>query len=197
MAQTIGNFKSGFNGGTRANRFIINVMFPSAIAQVPSSETSLKPSTLSYHAIAAKLPSSELGLIQVPYRGRIAYYAGDRDYKPWSVTILDDTGINASWKAFQKWSELLSSHTSNTSTDASFSASSASKLLSEVTITQLHTPSSSGNDDIGLTNLRKITLKHAWPLSIKGIRFDMANGGELVRYDVEFSYDYYSIDTGL
>jgi hypothetical protein len=186
MAQTIGDFKGGFNGGTRANRFIVNINWPADIDPVPEK--------LDYHAIATKLPSSELGLIQVPYRGRIAYYAGDRDYKPWTVTILDDTGVNSSWKAFQTWSELLSSHTLNTSSDENFAVD---NLLKTIEVTQLHTPNGSKSTDVEFDIHRKIILNNAWPMSVKGIRFDMANGGELVRYDVEFSYDYYVIETGL
>jgi hypothetical protein len=45
----------------------------------PSTISGAGSLSLDYHIIAAKLPSAELGTIKVPYRGRIAYYAGDRD----------------------------------------------------------------------------------------------------------------------
>lgn len=191
MSQTISNFKGGFNGGTRANRFKVSIDWP-AVTLLPGGHS------LEFHAVAAKLPSAELGTIKVPYRGRMAYYAGDRDYKPWTVTILDDTGKNESWKAFHEWADALGAHDTNTAADKTYAASSANNgnghWLRTVTFTQLHSPSATATSGAGFEDLKKITLKHAWPQEISEISLDMQEGGSFISYNVTFVYDYYTID---
>lgn len=193
MSQKISDFKAGFNGGSRANRFLVDITWPS-ITDIAT------PTTLQYHAVAAKLPQAELGSISVPYRGRVAFYAGDREYDPWKVTILDDTGSNASWHAFHAWAEALSSHATNTAADQYYAASSAAGssttvYLKDVTITQLLDPVASGGAGPGYADGKTITLKHAWPSEVGQITFDMGDGGSLISFDVTFTYDYYTIDS--
>lgn len=188
MSNKIGDFKDNFKGGTRANRFSVAFTWPTVIT--------IAPDTTVYHILAAKLPESDLGSISVPYRGRVAHYAGDRDYKPWTVTVVDDTGDNAAWKAFHAWSNLLSKHYTNTSADQTYAAGT---LLTDITFKQLNlkgvegTVTDSSTDNI----LRTFTLKHAWPSEVGQIGLDMGEGGNLVTFTVTFTYDYYTINTGL
>jgi len=187
--QKISDFKNGFKGGTRANRFNVELVWP--------TDVDAAPTTVIYHATAAKLPEAELGSISIPYRGRVAHYAGDRDYKPWTVTFIDDTGTKTAWLAFQQWADLLSSHKNNTVDDPTYSAA-AGKNLCNITFNQLHNPSSGGSaTDTGHTEIRTITLKHAWPSEVGQIGLDMGEGGSLVSFSVTFTYDYYQINTGI
>lgn len=188
MSQTISDFKNGFNGGTRANRFAIEFNWPTSVVS--------NGPNLTYHAVAAKLPEGELGSISIPYRGRVAHFAGDRDYKPWTVTIIDDTGNNESWSLFHKWSNLLNSHKTNTATDQTFKASGANSLLKTIVVNQLsHATNNSNTATAGHAVLRKITLNHAWPSEVGQIGFDMGEGGSLVSFTVTFSYDYHELTT--
>jgi hypothetical protein len=186
MSQTISDFKDGFNGGTRANRFSIKFNWPTAVDATGVN--------LTYHAVAAKLPEGELGSISIPYRGRVAHFAGDRDYKPWTVTIIDDTGNNESWSLFHKWSNLLNSHVNNTSLDPTFAANGSNLLLKTIEVNQLsHSTGNSNLNTAGHDVLRTITLNHAWPSEVGQIGFDMGEGGSLVSFTVTFSYDYYEL----
>lgn len=188
MSNTITDFKNGFNGGSRANRFSVDIQFPS----FGENSTLNVPTTFHYHAVAAKLPEAELGSISIPYRGRVAHFAGDRDYKPWTVTILDDTGIKASWRAFHAWSNLLSAHTNNKTKDSTYKND---ILLKTVKFNQLRDPAiGSDNGVVSSTHTRTITLYHAWPSEIGQIGLDMGEGGSLVTFSVTFSYDYYTIE---
>ncbi len=186
MSQTISDFKSGFNGGTRANRFAVTFNWPTELgSNLPN---------LTYHVVAAKLPEGELGSISIPYRGRVAHFAGDRDYKPWTVTILDDTGTNESWSLFHKWSNALSSHKTNTVLDQTYAAGG---YLQPIKFTQLTEPTSGGSTtttaSTGHSSLREIDLLNAWPSEVGQIGLDMGEGGSLVSYTVTFTYDYYKI----
>ena len=42
---------------------------------------------------AANLPSSQIGIVEVPFRGRVLKIAGDRTFEPWTITIQNDTGF--------------------------------------------------------------------------------------------------------
>ena len=185
--QKISDFKSGFLGGTRANRFNVEITWPAAVTA--------KPTTVIYHATAAKLPEAELGSISIPYRGRVAHYAGDRDYKPWTVTFIDDTGTNASWLAFHQWANLLSSHVNNTVADPTYEAGTN---LCDITFNQLSDPASGGGGaGTGHSIFRTIILKNAWPSEVGQIGLDMGEGGSLVSFSVTFTYDYYTIESGI
>ena len=39
---------------------------------------------------AAQLPSSTIGVVEVPFRGRMLKIAGDRTFAEWTVTIMND-----------------------------------------------------------------------------------------------------------
>ena len=39
------------------------------------------------------LPAANVGLIEVPFRGRQLKVAGDRTFDTWTVTILNDTDM--------------------------------------------------------------------------------------------------------
>lgn len=184
----ISTFKAGFNGGTRANRF--NVEIPNWPADIDYA-----PTELSYHAVAAKLPENELGSIPVPWMGRVAHFAGDRDYKPWTVTFIDDLssggGNKHLWHAFHSWMNLINSHKQNTTGDQTFSNGT---LLKNIVFNQLHDPSG-GTTTTDHKIIRTITLKHAWPSEVSQISFDMGEGGSLINFSVTFTFDYYTIDT--
>ena len=57
-------------------------------------------------AKAANIPASTVGVIDVPYRGRVLKIAGDRTFEPWTVTVLNDEGFALRSK-FEAWSSRI------------------------------------------------------------------------------------------
>tara|TARA_R100000329_G_scaffold131368_1_gene110594 strand:+ start:1240 stop:1887 length:648 start_codon:yes stop_codon:yes gene_type:complete len=55
---------------------------------------------------AANLPASTVGVVDVPYRGRVLKIAGDRTFEPWTVTVLNDEGFALRAK-FEAWSSRI------------------------------------------------------------------------------------------
>ena len=81
MAQTTSNietFRQNFSGGTRPNRFRVSG------AKVDDAPFLVK---------ATSMPAATVGIIPVPYRGRILKIPGDRLYAEWAITIIDDAEI--------------------------------------------------------------------------------------------------------
>ena len=103
--KTIDQFKAKLvGGGSRPNLFNVNLQFP----------TNAKPGTGNNDADAflvkaAALPASNIGPIDVPFRGRILKVAGDRTFDTWTITILNDNSF-ALRGAFERWMNIIQRH---------------------------------------------------------------------------------------
>ncbi len=84
MAQrgNIDTFKSNvYSDFARPNLFQVDINFPTDIGV--ESATALK--TLGNFVVrAANLPASQIGVVEVPFRGRVLKLAGDRTFEPWT-----------------------------------------------------------------------------------------------------------------
>ena len=58
---------------------------------------------------ASTMPGSQIGVINVPFRGRQLKVSGDRQFADWSTTVLNDSDFKFR-RAFEKWSELIQNH---------------------------------------------------------------------------------------
>ena len=80
MATNIHDFKQSFKGGVRPNLFRCNITHAVGIPQ------------LEFLCKAAQIPSSTVGNIDVPFRGRQLKVPGDRTFADWTVTVYNDGG---------------------------------------------------------------------------------------------------------
>lgn len=169
-------FKQGFNGGTRANRFVVEPSWPANLGiQVPSGEATFK-------MVSASLPGSVVNGISIPWRGRAYNIPGDRSYTPWTVGVYDDNNFNNTWAAIQKWSENMDGHFTHKVVNNDFSFAS---LQTTWRIRQL---SINGNQTI-----RRITLYKCWPSVIDEIPLNMAEAS-FVAYPITLTFDYMQIE---
>jgi len=170
MANTnsITNFKSGFNGGTRANRYTVDI-----IGGWPGLPPD--PYDTQFKIVATQFPLAVVSTITVPYRGRPVNYAGDRQYSPWSVTVYDDSNNNTLWRSFNYWKELLDGHKTHTTNDVTYQS-----LQKTWRITQY--------DINGSDILRQIELRKCWPSVIGQIDLNMGSS-DLVTFTVQMIFD--------
>jgi len=98
------NFKSQLTGGgSRPNLFRVDLDFPSAILTAAGSNNAANLQRLGYFMVkAANLPASQVGTIEVPFRGRTLKVAGDRTFEPWTITVINDTNF-ALRTVFESW----------------------------------------------------------------------------------------------
>ena len=107
----VDDFKSKISGGgARANLFKATINFP-AYAGGDAEFTS-------FMVKAAGLPSSNLGLIEIPFRGRVLKIAGDRTFEPWTITIMNDKNFVLR-NAFESWAQGVQEYTQNVTTAGS------------------------------------------------------------------------------
>jgi hypothetical protein len=105
----ITDFKSKLSGGgTRPNLFEVVLSFPSS---APTDTNTLDKARLLVKAAA--LPPSQIGPINVPFRGRILKVAGDRTFETWTVTIINDTDFSIR-SALESWMNSINRLSDNT-----------------------------------------------------------------------------------
>ena len=98
VLRTLSDFKAKMTGGgARPNLFEVVLQFP--ISAPTDTDTLQKTRFL---VKAAALPASNIGPIEVPFRGRILKLAGDRTFDTWTITVLNDTDFSIR-SAFEKW----------------------------------------------------------------------------------------------
>lgn len=103
--RTISSFKSELvGGGARSNLFEVRLdSLPTTIGTWSADNSK----NLSFLCKAATLPASNIGSIDVPFRGRTLKVAGDRTVDPWTITIINDNNFSLR-TIFENWVRQIS-----------------------------------------------------------------------------------------
>jgi hypothetical protein len=116
-SRTLEDFKARLIGGAaRPNLFEVELNFPTFATD--SSNTASVDQTRSISELSrfmiksANLPASNVGVIEVPFRGRTLKIAGDRTFDVWTVTIINDVDFTIR-TAFEKWMNAINKHDDN------------------------------------------------------------------------------------
>jgi hypothetical protein len=174
MTNSIIDFKNNFNGGTRANRFIVYPSWPVGIS-VPITDAQFK-------IVSASLPMATVNSISIPYRGRLINFAGDRQYSPWVVGIYDDGNSQNIWTALQRWKEALDGHWTHRVANNDFTYRT---LQTTWRIDQL---------DVNANQvLRRIYLYKCWPSVIGEIGLNMGEN-DFVSFSATLTFDNIKIE---
>jgi hypothetical protein len=116
-SRTLEDFKARLIGGAaRPNLFEVELNFPSFATDATttgSTDQTRSVSELSRFMIkTANLPASNVGVIEVPFRGRTLKIAGDRTFDVWTVTVINDVDFSIR-TAFEKWMNAINKHDDN------------------------------------------------------------------------------------
>jgi len=104
---TISAFKAQMQGGgARTNQFRVELVFPALATNGTAASTASQ-----FLCKSAQLPASILEDLPIAYRGRIVHFAGERQFQPWQVTILNDTNFLIR-NAFESWHNAIANYTS-------------------------------------------------------------------------------------
>lgn len=109
MNPSISDFMANFKGGgLRPNRYKVIMTFPSAVAGFDPQAAE----KISYTCMAASIPSSNMGVIDVPYYGRQLKVPGDKIWDDWNVTINLDNDMKGR-EIFEQWHNAINGFESN------------------------------------------------------------------------------------
>lgn len=170
MAFNINDIRSQLvYGGARSNLFQV---------QIQNAGNGVADPKVPFLVQAAELPATTLGTIAVPYFGRQLKLAGDRQYQPWTVTIMNDEDF-AIRNAMEEWSNRINRFEANVRDIV--------KYKSQAQVTQF------GKD--GRT-LRIYEFNGIFPINISAIPVDWAANDQNELFSVTFEYDYWTVSGG-
>ena len=109
MTTKLNNFLSKIGEGVKPNMFVVDVNWPSDLASAPSGDNKELVNLL---CKSTALPASNIGVIEVPFRGRTVKIAGDRTFDTWTATFFNDKDFKIR-TYFEKWLERINTHESN------------------------------------------------------------------------------------
>jgi len=134
---------------------------------------------------AAQIPASVVGVIEVPFRGRMLKIAGDRTFEPWTITIHNDTSfILRSY--FERWMEAIQLYDENaTEFDYGNTPSADPQYLKYMAPMRVSQLDRRGNA------VRSYDFVDVWPSNIAAIDLDYGSNDAIEEYTVELQVQYF------
>ena len=170
----INDFKSRLaGGGARANQFKVTMPFP-GYAQVGG-----EIEDLAFLCTTAQIPAMNVGLVNVPFRGRQIKIAGDRTFADWSITVLNDTNFKLR-NAFERWQNGINNMSDNEG------LSNPVDYQVDAFVDQL---------DRNGNTLKSYTLRGAFPTEVAAIDLNFGTNDEVETFGVTFQYQYFETNT--
>jgi len=182
---TIDDFKASVvNDFARPNLFQVDLNFPTAIINNSDLATFGK-----FTVRAANLPASQIGIIEVPFRGRTLKIAGDRTFEPWTITIMNDTKFTLR-NAFELWSSAIQSYNENyTAAGTLGDASDTTGYFADMSVHQLARDLKDGEAP---NVLKSYKFYNVFPSSISAIDLDYGNNDAIEEFTVELQVQYWT-----
>ena len=168
----IDDFKASLiGGGARANQFRVTITPPSGIA------IGLDTRRTSFLVKAATLPTRTIGEIELKFRGRTIYMAGDQTpVEAWETTFINDTDFGIK-NAIELWSNGINDFALNTG------VVSPSDYQTDLTVEQL---------DRDETVLKTYILRNCWPTtSGSAIELSMDTESAVEEFSVSWRYQHF------
>jgi hypothetical protein len=166
-------------GGARPSLFeIFFPVYPPGLLSGNLGTKSTFGDKLTFLANAASLPASRVDAIPVYYFGRSIYFAGERSFEPWTVTILNDEDF-ALRDFFEAWSNRINMLTANIqeiSNDPRDYKIDQTKVIQWGKAGEL---------------IREYNFFGMWPVIVGDIALAWDQGNRIETFDVRFAYDWW------
>ena len=177
-SSSIVNFMSRVkNDFARPNLFEVDLAFPT---KAVSNAAALK--TLGKFTVrAANLPSSQVGVVEVPFRGRVLKIAGDRTFEPWTITVQNDKDFLVR-AGFESWMKSIQDYTENFTQEEEINA-----YFQDMTVTQIARTGKLGEAQA----LKAYKFYSVWPSSVSAIDLDFGNNDSIEEFTVELQVQYW------
>ena len=174
MPFSITKFRGGAlnNSGARPNLFDVQlVSFP---------EIGLTSSEFTFACKASAIPAMTVGVVEVPYFGRVVKVPGNKTFENWTVTIINDEDFTLR-NGFESWIAAMGTHEGNISTVSA----GAGTLYGTGVVNQL---AQTG----GTTALASYSFVNIYPVNVAAIDLAWDSNDAIEEFTVEFAYDYWT-----
>lgn len=171
MSFNLNDFRSNLTyGGVRPALFRVELVNPvNAAADL----------TIPFRVKAASIPASTVGNIPVPFMGRVVNFGGDREWEPWTTTIIEDEDFVVR-NALEQWSNSINSHSGD-------SRSYPGTYKSQAMVSQL------GKD---MAVIRTYKMTGVFPTMISAMDLSWETQNTIAEYQVTFQFDDWVVDGG-
>ena len=173
MAFTISSFRESIakhKGISRPNLFKVLIYGPGATAAAI-------PADFTFQAKIATIPPSTLGVIEVPYFGRMIKVPGNRTFDNLSITVINDADFSVR-NPIEAWMAKYNSHELNKS-----NVTDPNTLMAGIQITHY-------NIDTSPTGVWRFV--NCFPVSLGEIGLDWGSNDTAEEYTIDFAYDYWT-----
>ena len=161
-------------GGARANLFEVNVNYPG----LSGGDTELT----NFMCRATQLPGVAMNPVEVPFRGRMVKFPGDRTFEDWTMTVYNDQNF-AVRDAVETWMNAMNSHITNVG--VAVDNAGYGTYLADIDINQLNESGST---------VKKYKLRNAFPTSVSAIELSYDQTTSIEEFTVTLAYDYWTND---
>jgi hypothetical protein len=188
MSNTIQDFKTTLRGGgARPNLFEV------LLTDMPGGGD-FSPTDFKVLCKAAQLPASNIGSIDVPFRGRIFKVAGDRTFDTWTVTVINDEDFKIR-RSFELWMQFIGQYG-----DASGSTN-PNDYMRSATVRQLTrnastTGATAFGGDLSSITAGQYKFEGIFPTNISAIDLSYDTSDTIEEFTVEFQVQYWTPFTG-
>jgi hypothetical protein len=179
-SSNVSQFLSTIGQGVKPNMFLINIQFPS---QINGGKDQNLTNIL---CKSAALPGSNLGVIEVPFRGRTVKIAGDRTFDTWTTTFFNDKDFKLR-TYFEEWANSINTHEGNTA--PLFRPNNSEGYMAELQVDQLEKDESPEG-----AILRRYILKHCFPTNVSQIDLAYDSNDQIEEFTVEWQYSYFTAE---
>ena len=167
MAESLDKFISNFKSPAKTNLYKIVIK---AEDGAPSGWEALD-----IRAKGTQLPSADINVMEIPYKGRKVKIPGERTFAEWTVTIMETADMNVRRK-FEQWVSVMDSEDQIKRNTAA---------LSTIKVTLLKPDNA--------TPSIEYTLYGAFPSSIASVDLSFDEQTAPLEYSVTFQYTYHKI----
>ena len=178
----VSQFLQTIGQGVKPNMFLVDIKFPNNLGD---GSDALGTDLTNILCKSAALPGSNLGVIEVPFRGRTVKIAGDRTFDTWSATFFNDKNMEIRG-LFEEWANLLNTHEGNTAPRFLPNGGDAGYMAS-LFVTQLEK-----DDKEGGSAIRTYELHHCFPTNISQIDLAYDSNDQIEEFTVEWQYSYFT-----
>ena len=166
MAETHTNFISGFKNPAKTNMY--KLVFR-------GENGAVVPRGLDIRAKGAQLPTAEMGIMEIPYKGRKVKIPAERSFSEWTVTVMETNDMNVR-RSFEKWMSVM---------DAEDEIKRNTAALSTIDVILLK----GDNSTPSIT----YTLYGAFPSSLASVDLSFDEQTAPLEYSVTFQYSYHKV----
>ena len=180
----VSTFLQTINQGIKPNMFSVDINFPGG-----SDFTNGDKQLTNILCKSAALPGSNLGVIEVPFRGRTVKIAGDRTFDTWTATFFADSNMEIRG-LFEDWANSINSHEANTA-ERFLPNQGTTGYMADLFVSQLEK-----DDQVGGSVIRTYQLHHCFPTNVSAIDLAYDSNDQVSEFTVEWQYSFFTAGVG-